>query len=71
MSSFVPVHDIHNVEFSANLDRCNYMETTEPMSNAHLPPLPSTTILHFEGSDSLEVKESRDDITSMDKRLNK
>ncbi len=63
---FVPVRDADNTEFSVNLDRCNYIEHVTPRSGHHI-----NAILHFAGSDCLEVKETRDEILSMKTRLNK
>ncbi len=72
MASFVPVSDVSGTEFSANLDNCNYMEVRELNTDGVLAaPRPSTTILHFPGSDTLEVTQSKEDIALMNAKLNK
>lgn len=67
MASFVPVHDMNDVEFSVNLDQCNYLEIRE----SGLAKGPYSTVLYFAGSDPLEVKETRDEIIHMNARLHK
>ncbi len=66
MASFVPVSDKFGTEFSANLDTCNYMEKKEPGHG-----LATSTILHYPGSDPLEVMQSKEDIALMHAKLNK
>ena len=67
MASFVPVSDLFGAEFSANLDRCNYMEAIKPDGGSDK----ARTILHFPGPDSLTVSQSKEDIALMNAKLNK